>query len=57
MRPACAPVGSPCSMNTCAVHDRGVVAVGALHVAAGAGREVVHVLGQRQRERVEVDAR
>ena len=40
-----------------AVDDRRLVAATLLHVASGAAGEVVHVLGQRQRERVELDAR
>src|SRR5690242_3958237 len=38
-----------------AVHDRRVVAAAALHVATRAVREVVHVLGQWERERVDVE--
>src|SRR5437868_5043316 len=38
-----------------AVHDGGVVARGALDVAAGAVREVVCVLGQREPQAVEVE--
>ena len=42
-------------MNGCAVDDGVVDARGPLHEPGGAAGEVVHDLGQRQRQPVEVD--